>query len=324
MIAPAVFFAHGYYGTCISGAKAVKNPVIRPCERKFGPACLLHYYPQHCGGRNPITMLHEYRRQRIRLDLLKRYGAIVTHSRHMVAELGRYDLKAHLLPWGVEQSVGVGAHAISLTMNPAFSDSTPSRLLFAGRMEVLKGGGTFLDALPAVADALRRRLDVVFAGDGPERDTWEETARRLCATRPDISIRFVGWRPQLELADLLDRSHILVLPSLWPEPFGQIGIEAGRRGVPVAAFAVGGVPDWLTNGLNGFLASGDPPTTEGLTKAIVNCLGDPSTYARLREGALESSQRFSMERHLAGLIPLLEKAAGRVPDAHTRRSQRPA
>src|SRR5207249_3423635 len=41
-IAPTVFFAHGYYGTCISGARTVKNPVIKPCERRFGPACLLH------------------------------------------------------------------------------------------------------------------------------------------------------------------------------------------------------------------------------------------------------------------------------------------
>ncbi len=35
-IAPAVFFAHNYYGTCISGAKTFRNPVVTPCDRRFG------------------------------------------------------------------------------------------------------------------------------------------------------------------------------------------------------------------------------------------------------------------------------------------------
>ena len=50
-----------------------------------------------------------------------------------------------------------------------------------------------------------------------------------------------------------------MVPSIWPEPFGQVGPEAGLYGVPAAAFAVGGTPSWLTDGVNGRLAPGDPP-----------------------------------------------------------------
>src|SRR2546423_8225430 len=39
-VAPAVFFAHAYYGTCISGAKTFKRPTVTPCDRRFGPKCL--------------------------------------------------------------------------------------------------------------------------------------------------------------------------------------------------------------------------------------------------------------------------------------------
>ena len=55
-IAPAVFFAHAYYGTCVSGAKTFKRPTPTPCGRRFGPACLLQYYPRRCGGWSPLTM----------------------------------------------------------------------------------------------------------------------------------------------------------------------------------------------------------------------------------------------------------------------------
>src|SRR2546425_677001 len=62
-IAPAIYFAHNYYGTCISGLKTFKFPTVRPCDRRFGSACLLQYFPRRCGGRNPITMWRQFRRE---------------------------------------------------------------------------------------------------------------------------------------------------------------------------------------------------------------------------------------------------------------------
>ncbi len=91
-IAPSVFFAHDYHGTCISGDKTFKYPVVKPCNRRFGWQCLMHYFPHRCGGLSPITMLKLYDSQSKRLKLLHRYDAIVTHSHHMLAELIKHDL----------------------------------------------------------------------------------------------------------------------------------------------------------------------------------------------------------------------------------------
>src|SRR5215510_7124047 len=93
-VAPAVFFAHNYYGTCISGAKTFKRPVVTPCDRQFGWQCLAHYYPRRCGGWSPVTMLKLFRQQRDRLELLPRYRAIVTHSGHMQDEYIKHGLTA--------------------------------------------------------------------------------------------------------------------------------------------------------------------------------------------------------------------------------------
>ena len=60
---PAVLFAHNYYGTCGTGSKCHAWPKTRPCERRFGPACLLLHYPRRCGGLNPVVTWNLYRQQ---------------------------------------------------------------------------------------------------------------------------------------------------------------------------------------------------------------------------------------------------------------------
>ena len=96
-VAPAVFFAHGYYGTCISGAKTNSFPNVVPCTRTFGPKCLLHFYPRRCGGLSPVTALIEYRRQADRLKLLRRYRAILTDSTHMREEYLRHGFDPNMV-----------------------------------------------------------------------------------------------------------------------------------------------------------------------------------------------------------------------------------
>ena len=113
------------------------------------------------------------------------------------------------------------------------------------------------------------------------------------------------------LAALFDSSDLLVVPSLWPEPFGLVGLEAGMRGLPAAAFAAGGIPEWLTDGINGALAFGIPPAAADLADAIVRCLRDPVEHARLRSGAFELAQRFSPARHLRALMNVIDEISSR-------------
>lgn len=317
-LAPSVFFAHDYNGTCISGTKTFKFPVVQPCHRRFGPACLAHYFPHRCGGLSPVTMFQLYRLQARRQENLHRYDAIVTHSDHMLSELIKHGLsprRAYNFPYYVQPvHVDESGRSASRAEIVASDDSATSlaqaesaaevsgdlHLLFSGRMEYLKGGHVFIDALPMVATALKRRLHVSFAGDGRERQALERRAVTVRSTQ--IEIDFHGWvdRPRIEA--LLKNCDLLVVPSLWPEPFGLVGPEAGQYGVPVAAFNVGGIHDWLLDGVNGYLASGNPPTAAGLAEAIIKCLRDPATHAGLRIGAAQVSQQFNIKNHLTALL----------------------
>jgi glycosyltransferase involved in cell wall biosynthesis len=308
-IAPAVFFAHNYYGTCISGAKTFKNPVIRPCDRRFGWQCLVQYYPRQCGGWNPLTMVRLFRQQRNRLELLSRYRAIVTHSSHMQNEYINHGLAASRVfnvKYGSDlERAEDGPPPVAMST----SDTTrPWRLLFVGRMDRLKGGRELLQSLPHVVQTLGRRLHVTFAGDGPERASWTALGSEI-ARDDRIQVSFTGWLRRGELDAIFATSDLLVLPSLWPEPLALVGLEAARHRLPVAAFAVGGIGEWLTPGRNGYLAPGDPPTVRGLATAIVACLGDPQSHARLRQGASRLSADFSFATHVDLLLKAFDDVA---------------
>ena len=320
-VAPAVFFAHGYYGTCISGAKSFKRPDIKPCDRRFGAQCLLHYYPNRCGGLSPVTMLTEYRRQAKRLELLSTYRAIVTLSTHMRDEYinqGFSPERVHCLSFLSHQAGdkfsanGNGFHAVACTSENVvaldYEDSTCWKLVFLGRMGRLKGGELLIDALPKVCKALTRPVRVTFAGDGPERSAWEQRAGLAQTRSQKLEMEFVGWVNKQRRDTLLSESHLLVVPSVWPEPFGLVGMEAGLHGVPTAAFAVGGIPEWLSDGVNGYLGPADPPTSKGLAEAIIKCLSDSETHARLRRGAMAIARKFEMKNHLTPLLQVFESA----------------
>ena len=272
-IAPVIHFAHNYHGTCISGEKTHKFPSPASCRRTLGPACLLHYLPHRCGGLDPLVMLRDYGIQSARLTALRRARAIITASRHMHAEYERHGLAP--------------VHRIPLFAIPESRPRTGGRgLLFAARMTPLKGARYLAQA----ANTLE--LPVTFAGDGPER----AALQRLC---PRAS--FPGWLPQHQLRTLALEHDVFVMPSVWPEPFGLAGLELA---MPVAAFRLGGIPDWLSDGVNGYLAPADPPAASNLAHAIRRCLDNSS----LADGALTRAREFTLERHVDALLPILESA----------------
>jgi len=90
------------------------------------------------------------------------------------------------------------------------------------------------------------------------------------------------------------------MPSLWPEPFGLVGIEAGASGRPVVASSTGGVGDWLRDGVNGVLV--EPGDARALARALNELLADPGRRRELGTAARETvAARFTPERHVAAL-----------------------
>jgi glycosyltransferase involved in cell wall biosynthesis len=294
---PVVRMMHGYFGTCVSGQKAHLAPRPVPCGRALGPACLAIYGPRRCGRLRPGYVVRQWRWARRQRAHFSRYAAMVVASHHMREEYLRN---------GAER-----VHAIPLFSTVAGeSGPAPERfsLLFLGRMTPVKGGDLLLRAVAAASAGLGRALPVTLAGDGPARAPWTRLARRL-----GVDATFTGWVDDEALPALLRSASLLAVPSVWPEPFGLVGLEAASFGVPAVAFDVGGVGEWLRDGVNGWLVPGDPPRAGALAAAIARAAADPEALAEARRGALAAAATLSLPRHVDALERVLASAAARVP-----------
>jgi glycosyltransferase involved in cell wall biosynthesis len=307
-VAPSIVFAHDYRATCISGSKSFAFPSHTPCSRILGAGCVVNFYPRRCGGLSPFTMVADFRQAARRLALLRSARAVLTASDFVRAEYVRHGLAPAAVHCVGLPVIDRGGRLMP-PIRSAASPGEPLRLLYAGRMESIKGGGTLLDALPVASAALSRPLVLTFAGDGGSRVEWARRAETMVRSHPAIRIKFTGWIDSAAMTAFFDSSDLLVVPSLWPEPFGLVGPEAGARGLPATAFAAGGIPEWLTDGVNGALAIALPPSAAGLADAIVRCLREPDVHARLRGGAIELARRFTPERHLDALSRVIEELA---------------
>jgi glycosyltransferase involved in cell wall biosynthesis len=288
---PTALFAHGYYGTCATGSKCHAFPRFRPCSRRFGPACLILHYPRRCGGLLPVDALRIYRRQSQRNARLKDYETILVASNHMRSEYLRHGVSPDRI-----RIAPLPLISNDVEIFPSHSGLPHGRILLMGRLTRSKGGHYLIPAIARASRKLGRSLVLTVAGDGPERGRLEDDARKF-----QVTAEFVGWIDARRKEEVLGATDLLAVPSLWPEPFGLVGIEAGAWGVPAVGYAVGGIPDWLIPGETGELAPGDPPAVDGLADAIARALENPEHHARLRRGARQLALRFTLEAHLTKL-----------------------
>ena len=243
---------HAYHGTCISGSKAFGFPSPQICTRPLGPGCLVNYLPRRCGGWSPLTMVSGYVEQRRRQTLLTRCDGVATLSEHMRQEC-------------IAQGVAPAACAVSAAVATASADTqhraTTIPVVTAadaaplhrtdgtteGRPCVSRGAGSARrDSARAVDRHLRRRWPRACAmgASGVE----ECLGANVRSDSPAGSDRLQDDRHSSTNADLL------VVPSLWPEPYGLVGPEAAAASVPALAFDVGGIREWLIDSETGRLA----------------------------------------------------------------------
>jgi glycosyltransferase involved in cell wall biosynthesis len=291
---------HGYFGTCIGGQKAHAFPGVVPCRRAFGAPCLALYLPRRCGQRRPLAMIEQYGWAVRQRALFARYAEVVVASRHMAGEYARHGIAAGRLT--------------TAPLFPTIGEAGPARplperttVVFAGRMTRIKGGAALLRAAAVANRLLPVPLRLIFAGDGPEQDRWRGLARRL-----GLDATFTGWVAGPERTAVLRGASLVAVPSLWPEPFGLVGLEAAAHGVPAVAFDVGGIREWLQDNVGGRLV---PETGDAaaLGRTMAGMCSTPGELVRLGHGAGRAASALTIDAHLDILERVLARAA--VPRA---------
>jgi len=170
-------------------------------------------------------------------------------------------------------------------------------VLFLGRIERRKGIFDLLDAVAALRAHIPD-LELVCAGDGDPGPV-ARYAERLGI---EDAVSLPGWVGSAEKQSLMNLAAVYVLPS-YAEGLPVSLLEAMAAGVPVAATSVGGIPDVVADGINGFLFTpGDSATLQRLLRRLMH---DAELGKRMALAARETVRlRFSAEHVLAQLDKL--------------------
>lgn len=120
------------------------------------------------------------------------------------------------------------------------------------RRLVWKNGMIYL--AQAAKDVDDERVKFVVIGDGPERQNVEDEFVKNCADR----VTFLGSKKHDEIINYYSAADFSVLPSLM-EATSISGLEAMAAGLPLVGTRVGGIPELITDGVNGYLCKPADP-----------------------------------------------------------------
>jgi len=238
---PVVKYVHDHEFYCAKGIRIVHNEL---CTNSFLSRCVMNAVRGNgylcMGGRSrPMAVARTAKKMFLNRMAHQRISHFIVAGSHMHGNLvsqGFRDDRITVIPYFTE---------IPENVTP---DSGSSTILFIGRISPEKGLEIFLESL----SILKQDFRFLIAGEG---DTGYISALRKSIREKGLEekVEFAGWVSNSEIGRYLERSAFLVVPSIWPEPFGIVGIEAMAHSRPAVAFNVGGIAGWLENGKTGFL-----------------------------------------------------------------------
>lgn len=173
------------------------------------------------------------------------------------------------------------------TRGLAVSDPSRPVILFVGSNMRRKGVPDLIKAAPGV---VQKYPDAKFVIVGNDKSV--TSFKVLCKDlKVDQNFEFAGWHSQADLLDYYQRASVFVMPSL-TEALGVTFLEAMAAGVPVIGTNVGGIPEIITDGVNGMLVPVGSPSS--IAKAINDLLSDTELRERLTSNARNLLNKYNV------------------------------
>ncbi len=192
------------------------------------------------------------------------------------------NVKTMKLPLGIE-----------LGDKKAEKDYDTIDILYVGGLSRHKGVHILIDAFKKL-EYETMRLHIL--GKGKDEDEFKKTAGS------DKRIIFHGFVPDEELITLYRKANVSVVPSIWYDNSPMVIYESLTNGTPVIGSRIGGIPELIEEGYNGFLF--ETGNVEELKGILENLIEHPSELKRLEEGASESVKRYDIDGYIQKLEEL--------------------
>lgn len=272
---PSIVSCHNLAGWSIAVWRAVVRESVPLVQ-------VLHDYYLLCPRRRLYGSGAACSRRCVSCQILRAMHRSASAQVGAVVGISRFVLRAHK-EYGYFSHARIARvlhNARNMSSSPHIwqaPDTAPLRFGFLGSLAQPKG----IETLLASVATLDTNVELHVAGTGEPG-----YSEKLRACAPPNAI-FYGQMPAGEFLRLVD---CLVVPSLWSEPLGMVVPEAMAHGLPVIAARVGGLPEMIADGENGFLY--DPAVEGGLTGALVRMLENRADMPRMGAAARESARPF--------------------------------
>ncbi len=183
---------------------------------------------------------------------------------------------------------GIGIDKLEAGYRWIPKNKEPFNIMYIGRLEKVKGVELLLKAVKMIKTKYSVKLSII--GDGSERGYLEELSRSLSI---DNITTFFG--QQRDVISFLKSADIFVYPSVWQEVFGISIVEAMAFGIPCISNKVGGIPEIIENGKNGFIC--ESISSEALEEKIDDVLKkiQDNNIISISEHAKKRAEQFSIK-----------------------------
>ena len=238
------------------------------------------------------------KRNKVIIENLKEAHAIISVSNFIKKELVKIGINhkkvypIYNLPpnWDVQKK------------EDSFGQNPKIALLASGRLAKEKGFSVLIKAMKSVAEK-EDNIKLTIVGDGPQRKNLLELTKNLGISR---FITFVGRVPYKKMKKYYFDSDIVIFPSIDPEPFGRVAIEAMVAGKPVIASDTGAIPEIVRNGENGLLVP--PNSHEKLAAAIIKLVKNKNLRDVMgRKGSIILRKEFNSDKITEQCLSLYNK-----------------
>jgi len=142
-------------------------------------------------------------------------------------------------------------------------------IVYASGSNPIKGPHLALQALKLL---LNEGVNAKFIMFGCKGSWVEEYARKIGVGR---SVIFLGKESFAKLYETISTASVVVMPSVWPEPFGRVPVEANRLGVVAVVTNRGGLPETVVHGETGYVVNPHPEDiARGLLRSLESTRGE--------------------------------------------------
>jgi len=215
-----------------------------------------------------------------------------------VVGVSQYTLDRHL-DWGYFETTPIRTVVYNAYDPPDGDRASPGkphntlRLGFLGGLTQRKGFGFMLKTLAAA----KHPWELYIGGR-----TDSDYVRDLRARYEAPHVHFLGY---VDPAGFFETIDVLLVPSLWPEPFGRIVVEAYAHGVPVIASNRGGLREIVDEGQTG--STFDPNRPSEMIERIRDLDVNRPLLQRMQQAAMQEAVRYRVDRHLQAYLDVYKR-----------------